>query len=161
MCIAVWRHCQIDQKQSSNKENYVQTMEFTCCLNMVFTWKSSRLYKVCLHDVMQQNFANRNDNLVMLLLTSKLFVEMTSLTFDFASWLHYVQRDSMFKIQLFSIHGGHRRAIVRWRKVRVILGNSVRNYPVKPLRPGRWQPTVHTYRQVFYFLLPVQHKPTW
>ena len=41
--------------------------------------------------------------------------------------------------------------------------NSVGNYPVKPLRPGRWEPTIHTwtYQQVYLFfvLLPVRLKP--
>ena len=50
--------CQIDQKQCSHNENHVQTMEFTCCLNMVFTWKSSREAEVCLHDIMLQNYCS-------------------------------------------------------------------------------------------------------
>ena len=39
-------------------------MEFMCCLNMVFTWKSSWLAKVCLHDVKLQNFAAWNEQFV-------------------------------------------------------------------------------------------------
>ena len=37
--------------------------------------------------------------LSVLLLTSTLLAEMTSLTFDFASRRHFVQRDSTYEIQ--------------------------------------------------------------
>ena len=73
-------------------------------------------------------------------------------------WLWY-SLDVFIPLYLSSVplrlnfHGGHRRAVLRWRKARVILGNSVRNYPMKPPRLGRWQPTIHTYRQVFFLFV--------
>ena len=39
-------------------------MEFTCCLNMAFTWKPSRRTEVCLHDLMRQNVAAWNEHFV-------------------------------------------------------------------------------------------------
>ena len=56
--------CQIDQKQCSNKENHVQTMKFTCCLNMVLPWKSSRRAEDCLHAVTRQNIFTQNEHFV-------------------------------------------------------------------------------------------------
>ena len=50
-------------------------------------------------------------------------------------------------------------------ETRVIFGNSVGNYPVKPPRRGRWRPTIHTYWQVYLFFVlfcrqPVQLEPS-
>ena len=39
-------------------------MEFISCLDMVFTWKSSRRAKVCLHEVAQQKVMARNEHFV-------------------------------------------------------------------------------------------------
>ena len=61
-----------------------------------------------------------------------------------------------------NIHGGHRPAVLRWRKARVDLDNSVGKYSVKPPRPGRWQLAIHTYRQVYFIcfvLSPVRLEP--
>ena len=43
--------------------------------------------------------------------------------------------------------------VILSNSTRVILSNSIGNYPVKPLRPGRWQPTIHTYRQVYLLFI--------
>ena len=50
-----------------------------------------------------------------------------------------------------NFHGGHRQAVLGWRKARVVFDNSVRKYSVKPLRPGRWEPTIHTCIFFFFF----------
>ena len=53
-----------DRKPCSNNQIHVQIMKFMCCLNMVFTSKSSRRAYVCLHDVMRQIVAARNEHFV-------------------------------------------------------------------------------------------------
>ena len=78
----------------------LKTVSFSCCLNMVFTWKSSRRAEVCLHDVPWRNVVARNEHLSMFLLMSTLLAEVTSLTFDFAIRYNFVQRNSTYKILL-------------------------------------------------------------
>ena len=99
----VWHHCQIDQKQCSNDKNHVQIMEFTCCLNMFFC--------MTLRD---KTLRPRMSISSVLILMSTLLAEMMSLTFEFASWCHFVQRASTYKIWLSGIFG----AIFDWNQVK-------------------------------------------
>ena len=48
------------------------------------------------------------------------------------------------------LHGGQRHAALRWSKAKVVLNNSARKYPMKPMSLRRWQPTIHTYWQFFF-----------
>ena len=56
--------------------------------------------------------------LSMLLLTSTLLAEMTSLTFEFVSWCHFVQRYSMYEIRLFCWLSAVFAAILDWDQVK-------------------------------------------
>ena len=74
---------------------------------------------------------------------------------------HHIPSNPSIYLLCLNLHGGHRQAVLSWRKAWVVLSNSVGKYYVKPPRPGRWQPTIHTYQQIFYASSPAGLEPAW
>ena len=77
-------------------------MEFMCCLNMVFTWKSSRQAEVYLYDFTRHNIATRNEHFVYAFVDVNVVSGNDAFKLDFASWCHFAQRDSTYEIQIFN-----------------------------------------------------------
>ena len=89
---AVFKH----RKPCSNNGIHVLYEQVFCN-----TLKSSKWAEVCLYHVARQILRPGKIILSKLLLTSMLLEEMTFLMFDFASWRHFLQRDSAYEILLF------------------------------------------------------------
>ena len=122
MLIVVWSHCQIDQKQCSNNENHIQIMEFSCCLNMIFTWKSSKRVDVCLHGgclfAWRQNVAARNEHFVCDFVDVNVVSGNDVFDVRFCKPTPFCKRDSTYEIRLCSWLSGVFGAVFDWNKVK-------------------------------------------
>ena len=76
MHIAVSSHYQIDQKQCSNKDNHVQIMEFTYCLNRLLLENPQDGRRFVCMTLRGKTLRPGMNNFSVVLLTSTLLAEM-------------------------------------------------------------------------------------
>ena len=98
MRIAVWSHCQMNESRFQTTKSKFKSWNSRAVWTCFFLQNAQDGPMFVCKTLRGKPLRPRMRILYMFFLTSTLLTEITYLTFDFASWRHFIQRDPTFEM---------------------------------------------------------------